>query len=290
MRVAFLGLGRMGTPMAEHVLRAGHDLVVWNRDPAKTATLAEAGAATATTPREAATDRDVVVLMLFGPQAVEEVLYGPDGVLAGAARGTLVVDASTIGPEAARTHAAALRERGLRYLDAPVLGSVAPAQAGTLAVLAGGSAEDYTKAEPLLRLWGDPQRVRHTGEVGTASALKLVVNLTLGVAMAGIADAVRLGRDLGLDRELLLDTLAMGPLGATVGVKRDMLVSGEFRPTAFSLDLIAKDLDLARRAARHPLPVADAVAEVVAAARAAGWGDHDFASLAADQPAPAPES
>ena len=282
MRVAFLGLGRMGAPMAEHVRRAGHDLTVWNRDLERARPLAVAGAAQAVTAREAVADRDVIVLMLFGPDAVHEVLFGPEGVVAGARPGTLVVDASTIGPDAARGVAAVLRDHKLRYIEAPVIGSVAPARAGTLGVLAGGDPDDYAVAEPLLRLWGDPERIRYTGPVGTANALKIVLNLTLGVAMAGIAEAMRLGADLDLDPDLVLDALAAGPLGSTVTIKRPMLASGEFEPPTFSLDLIAKDLELARNAGRRPLPVTEAVSRAVAASVAAGYGGQDFASLAAD--------
>jgi 3-hydroxyisobutyrate dehydrogenase len=233
VQVAFLGLGRMGAAMAQHVLDAHHDLQVWNRTPAKAAELVAAGAVAAGSPAEAARGADVVIAMLAHPDAVREVLLGPDGVADGAAQGTLVIDASTIGPQAAQEIGAELEKRGLRYLDAPVLGSIQPARDGTLAVFAGGSEADYADAEPLLRLWGDAAKVRRVGGVGgvgSASAVKLVINLTIGVATAGVGEALRLACDLGVDRHVALDALAAGPLGATVATKRTMLEEEEYSP------------------------------------------------------------
>lgn len=280
MNVAFLGLGRMGGAMARHVLDAGHDLRVWNRTPDKAAELLAAGAVGAGTPAEAARGADVVVAMLADPDAVREVLLGPDGAADGAAEGTLIVDASTIGPRAAREISAGLEHRGLRYVDAPVLGSVQPAREGTLAVFAGGSETDYAEAEPLLRLWGDPEKVRRVGEVGVASAVKLVLNLTIGVATAGVGEALRLATDLGVERQVTLDALAAGPLGATVGSKRTMLEEEEYSPVGFSLDLLDKDLALVVDAAHGDLPVTESVRAVVREAITAGHGDDDYAALA----------
>lgn len=156
LRVAFLGLGRMGTPMARHVLTAGHDLTVWNRTGGRADALAADGATVAPTPAAAACDRDVVVLMLADPDAVEQVLLGPDGVASGADPDTLVVDGSTIGPDASRRMATRLREHRLRYVDAPVYGSVGPATEGTLGVLVGGEETDVAAARPLLEPLGRP--------------------------------------------------------------------------------------------------------------------------------------
>lgn len=268
MRVAFLGLGRMGAAMAAHVARAGHELTVWNRTPGRAGPLVELGAREARGVADAVDGAEVVVTMLFGPEAVREVLGQ-------VTTDALVVESSTIGPAVARELA-----KGRRFVDAPVVGSVKPATDGTLGVLAGGSAEDYAAAEPLLHLWGDPERVRHLGPVGAGSALKLVVNLTLGVAMGGIGEALRLANDLGVDRDTALDVIAMGPLGASVATKRAMLDSGEFAPVGFSLDLMAKDLDLALQAADGDLAL---TRQALAAARdaiASGHGSDDYAALA----------
>ena len=273
MRVAFLGLGRMGAPMAAHVVRGGHDVTVWNRTPGRSVD----GARTASSVADAVRAAEVAVTMLFGPDAVREVLAQVAGAMPA---GGLVVESSTIGPAVARELGAALHERGLRFVDAPVVGSVGPATDGTLGVLAGGSPDDYAAVEPLLTLWGDPAKVRHLGPVGAGSAMKLVVNLTLGVAMGGIGEALRLATDLGLDRTATLDAVALGPLGVPVGTKRAMLESGDFTPTGFSLDLMAKDLDLALAAADDDLALTRAALAAARDALAAGHANEDYSALA----------
>ncbi|HEU0130482.1 MAG TPA: NAD(P)-dependent oxidoreductase [Mycobacteriales bacterium] len=277
MRVAFLGLGRMGAPMAAHVARAGHDLTVWNRTPGRAADLVALGAREAGSVADAVRDAEVVVTMLFGPDAVREVVAE---VVAAAPPGTLLVECSTIGPAVARELAELGRAKGHRFVDAPVAGSVAPATEGTLGVLAGGTDADVAAARPLLELWGDPARVRHLGPAGSGSAMKLVINLTLGVAMGGVGEALRLAGDLGVDRAAALDVIATGPLGVSVNTKRAMLDSGDFTPTGFSLDLMAKDLALAVDAADNDLALTRAALDAARDAVAAGHGSDDYASLA----------
>jgi 3-hydroxyisobutyrate dehydrogenase len=277
MRVAFLGLGRMGVLMAAHVVRAGHETTVWNRSPGRDADLVALGARSASSIEGAVREADVVITMLFGPEAVREVLTE---VATAAPRGALVIDCSTIGPETARELGELLAEHGLRFVDAPVLGTTGPAREGTLGVVAGGSAADYAEAEPLLQLWGDPAKVRRVGEVGAGSAMKLVVNLTLGIAVQGIGEALVLAADLGLDRAAVLDALQLGPLGVTTTQKRAMLDARDYTDTMFSLDLVVKDLDLVLAAAKHGLPATTSALSSGRRAAAAGHGDHDFAALA----------
>ncbi len=277
MRVTFLGLGRMGRAMARHVLEGGHELTVWNRSPGKADELVSRGAREAVSVADAVHDADAVVVMVFGPDADREVLTQ----VAGAARsGTLVVDATTIGAAAARELGALVADKGLRYVDAPVVGTVGPAAQGTLGVLVGGTVADVEAARPLLEAWGDPDHVRHVGDVGAGSALKSVVNLCLGVAMAGVGEAMRLGSDLGLDQEVVLGVLEQGPFGFSVKQKREMLASGDYSATAFSLDLLVKDLSVAVSSAAGELPVTAAARDEAAAAAAAGRGGEDYASLA----------
>ena len=202
------------------MLAAGHELVVWNRDPAKSQPFAEAGVAVAATPPTPRPSPKSSILMLADPDAVRTVLFGPSGVVTAAAPGTLIIDASTIGPAAAREVAARLRERGLRYVDAPVYGSVRPATDGTLGILAGGAADDVQAATPFLTLWGDPEKLVRVGEVGAGSAAKLVRNLTLGLSIAAIGEALRLGDALGLAAENVHEVVAAGPLGAVRGCPR----------------------------------------------------------------------
>ena len=276
MTTAFLGLGRMGVLMAGHLLSAGHDLVVWNRSPGKAGPLLERGAREAPSAAEAVRGADRVVLMLFGPDSVREVLTE---VVGSAPSGALVVDSTTIGPEAAREFGATCASAGLRYVDAPVAGSTGPAAEGTLGVLAGGSEDDYADALPLLHAWGAPEKVRRVGEVGAGSALKLCVNQGLGVMAAGVGESLRLGRELGLDRGALLDVLSGTAYGWYLGQKRPMLDADDFSATTFSLDLMAKDLDLAVSAGAD-LPVTAACRDAARAALDEHAGQ-DYAALTA---------
>lgn len=275
MRVAFLGLGRMGVPMAAHVARAGHQLTVWNRTPGKAGPLLELGATQAPSVAAAVEGAEVVVLVLFGPDAVREVL--PDVVAH--APGALVVDASTIGPEAAHEFAATCAAGGLRYVDAPVAGSVKPATDGTLGVFLGGSEADAAQAREVAVLWGDPDRVFHVGGTGSASALKLCVNQGLGVMAAGLGESLRLGRDLGLDRDLLLLVLSQTAYGWYLGQKLPMVQSGDYSGTTFSADLMAKDLGLAVQAADSDLVVTRACLEQARRTLAAGHSGEDYAAI-----------
>jgi 3-hydroxyisobutyrate dehydrogenase len=168
----------------------------------------------------------------------------------------------------------------LRYVDAPVVGSLPPAKEGTLGVLVGGTTSDVADARPLIELWADPERVRHLGDVGAGNALKAIVNMCLGIAMAGVGEALALAADLSLDRETVLDTLEAGPFGWSIQQKRKMLSNGDYSPTAFSLDLMAKDLKAALGDADEALPVLSATLRRAADFIEAGHGDEDYAALA----------
>jgi 3-hydroxyisobutyrate dehydrogenase-like beta-hydroxyacid dehydrogenase len=274
--VAFLGLGRMGVPMAAHVARAGHVLTVWNRTPGRAAPLVELGAREARTVAAAVDGAEVVVLALFGPDAVREVLTQ---VAAHAAPGTLVVDSSTVGPEAAHEFARTCADAGLRYVDAPVAGSVAPATEGTLGVFLGGAPADVEQARAITDLWADPDRVLHVGGVGSGSALKLCVNQGLGVMAAGLGESLRLGRDLGLDRGELLQVLSKTAYGWYLNQKLPMVATGDYSGTTFSIDLMTKDLELAVKAADSDLEVTRAVLDQARRALDAGHSGEDFAAI-----------
>jgi 3-hydroxyisobutyrate dehydrogenase len=277
MQVTFLGLGKMGRAMAAHVLAGGHGLTVWNRSAGKAGPLVEQGARETTSVAEGVREADAVVIMLFDGSSVRPVLQE---ILGSARPGTLVIDSTTIGAPMAREFGEMAAQAGMRYVDAPVVGSVAPATDGTLGIVAGASEEDFEAAQPLLRLWGDPDRIRRVGDVGSGNALKSVINLTLGVAMGGIADALRLAHDLALDRSVVLDMLEIGPLGFSAKQKRKMLESGEFGAATFTLDAMIKDLDLALTSAHEELPVTAATKSIADEASMAGHGEDDYASFA----------
>lgn len=285
MRVAFLGIGKMGRLMAARVLTGGHELTVWNRTPGRAADLVAAGAREAGSVADAVADADVAVLVLFGPESAGEVM---ESVHVAAPTGLLVINATTVGPEAARELGRAAAAAGLRYVDAPVLGTLGPAREGKLKILVGASEADLAAARPTLELFGDPERITRVGEVGAGSALKLVVNLSLAEAMAAVAETVALGVDLGLDRGLVLDELAGGFLGGILGYKRTMIESGSFAPPAFTVEALAKDVRLAVSATPRQLGVAQVVLGLTADAARRGQGEDDFAAIADLRPLPSP--
>jgi len=280
MRVAFLGMGRMGRLTAAHILSAGHELTIWNRTPGKAADLVERGAQEAGSVEEAVSRADAVVLMLFDGDTVGAVL---EPIAAGAPAETLVIDNTTTGPIEARRLGEKARQLGLRYVDAPVVGSLQPARDGTLGIVVGGSDEDVAAARPLLELWGAPDRIRHLGPVGSGNAMKAVINMGLGIAMAGVGEAMRLGAELSLPQDAVLDALEAGPFGFSVKQKRDMLAAGDFSPPTFSLDLMAKDLRVALEGAGDAaaeLTTLRASLDLAEAASKAGHGDDDYAAMA----------
>ncbi|MBV1852760.1 NAD(P)-dependent oxidoreductase [Catellatospora tritici] len=284
MRVAVCGLGRMGTAFAGVLLDAGHDVVVWNRTAGRAADLVARGATEAPTAAAAAAGADLVVLMVFDGPASEQALFAPDGITAGAAAGTLLVNASTVGPDESSGLASRVVATGLRYLEAPVLGSVPAVLAGSLTVLTGGDVADAAEAAPVLAAWSHAGRCRHAGPVGAATALKLVANLALGVVAAGMRDAVSLGEDFGLPRELVLDTLASGAFERVAGRSRARLGAQDYAGAPFTLAALDKDLRLATGYAHRPLPVAAAAAAVTSAGVAGGDGDCDIAVLGRGTP------
>jgi 3-hydroxyisobutyrate dehydrogenase len=283
-RVAFLGLGRMGAPMAGRLSDAGHDLVVWSRTRAHAEALA-GRAQVAGSPADAGSKADVAITMLTDGAALEEVVLGRDGLASGLASGSLLIDMSTTGPAPARKVAEALEERGVEFVDAPVAGSVGPATEGTLAVMVGGSGEAVGRARPLLEILGDPERTWHVGPVGAGQAAKLMVNLVLGGVTAAVAEGFTLGRVLGLSPDAALDVLEGASVAAqTVRSKRDLLRGGDYGNPGFRLALMHKDLRLtldAARAARASLPVTERVAELYAGAEGRGLADQDYAAVAA---------
>lgn len=239
-KIAFLGLGRMGTPMARRLLAAGHPVTVWNRTEAKTGPLVAEGAVRAASPADAVRDADVVITMLAGPSALAAVA---DAVLPALPAGAHWVEMSTVGPDAVRDLAARVGDRAT-LVDAPVMGSTDRAADGRLGILAGG---DPAGVEHVLAHLGT---ITRTGPTGSGAALKLVVNTAAIGGVALVAEALRLADALGLDEDTARTALAGGPLAGAV--------SRAFAENAhFATALAVKDLELATAAAR--LPAVEAV-------------------------------
>jgi HAD superfamily hydrolase (TIGR01450 family) len=278
-KVGWIGVGAMGGRMARRLLDAGHDLVVWNRTPERTAALQETGAAVAGTPAEAATGADVVVTMVADPAALRAVTEGPDGVAAGMTRGVgaTLVEMSTVGP-AAVARLASVLPAGVGLLDAPVLGSLAEAEAGRLVVFVGGPASLAERWMPLLSVLGAPHAV---GPLGSGAAAKLVANASLFLALGALGEATVLARGLGLSPEATETVLAATPLATEAARRRPAIESGH-TPARFPLALARKDAELIREAAVAAgldLRLTAAAGTWLADAEAAGLGARDYTAM-----------
>ena len=253
--IGFIGLGIMGGAMAANVLRAGYDLTVWNRTPGRITPLAEAGAAVATGPADLAARSDIIITCVSDTPDVEAVILGPGGVIEGARPGALVIDCSTISPEATRTIAARLRQKGVHLLDAPVSGGSEGAARGTLSIMLGGEADQVARALPVLQAMG--QTITHVGGQGAGQMAKLVNQVLVVVTMQGVAEALLLAQAGGLDLERTLAAVGGGAAGSWMLNNRGpQVMRRDWRP-GFTIDLQQKDLRLVLEAADElgiPLP------------------------------------
>ncbi|NUO94275.1 MAG: DUF4286 family protein [Gemmatimonadaceae bacterium] len=281
-RVALLGLGRMGHPMAARLIAAGIPVTVWNRTPARGADLVAQGARAARTPSDAVYDAEIVVTMLADPAAIEQVFAAPDGVLKTLRRSALVIDCSTVGPAVARIAAEQCATRGAAYVDAPVLGSVPAAEEGTLTILVGGAPADVERARAVLAHLG--KTIVHTGAVGSASALKLVMNLLTAGQTELMAEAFLLAERAGLSQQVVMEALSGSVFNSTfVGYKAPQLMERRFTPL-FTTALLVKDLDLALELARThglALPGVRTVRATYGESAAGGRRDDDFSAVIA---------
>jgi 3-hydroxyisobutyrate dehydrogenase-like beta-hydroxyacid dehydrogenase len=282
MRVAFLGLGTMGAPMARNVARRGHELVVWNRTAGRAAALAAelAGVRTAQTPADAARGAEVVITMLSDPPALRAVVAGEGGLLAAMAPGTILVDMSTVDPATVRDLAKEAQIRGVTLIDAPVSGSRKPAIEGTLVIMAAGDAAAIERARPVLEAMG---RVKIVGPSGAGSAMKLVLNGLGAHLLAGHSAALVLAQALGLDPALAIEVVQMGAFSSPLfAAKTPKVLARDFSPD-FSVKLMLKDQDLVlatARAAGVSLPTLEAVREaLIVPAMEAGLAEEDLSAV-----------
>lgn len=278
-RIGFIGLGAMGTPMAWNVDDAGYDLGVYNRTTARMQPFTDVGIATYDSPRDLASESDVIVTMVTGPEALDEIIRGENGVVHGLTPGATVVNTSTVSRDATEEIAERVRETDGQFVDAPVLGTIGPAERGELLVLAGADGDVLTDVRPLLDVFGD---VRHVGEVGDGTSMKLTTNLLLGVLMEGFAETLVFADGQDLPLEDVLDIIQSGVLGAPLyDYKGPVVRERDFEPQ-FPVDLLFKDLNLVLNAAGDeevPLPATAATREAANATRALGYGDEDMMAL-----------
>ena len=243
MRVGFIGLGIMGRPMAKNLLKAGFQVVAYNRSPGPRAELAEAGATIAGSPREAASGADAVITIVNDSPDVEQVILGPDGVAEGAAPGTVVVDMSTISPEVTRRIGATLAERGVRMLDAPVSGGDTGAIAGTLSIMVGGEAADVARAMPLFEAMG--KRIVHCGPLGAGQTVKLCNQIVVTLVNLSVCEALVFAQRNGVDPAKMIEAVGAGA-GASWQLSNlgPRMLRRDFAP-GFKVKLQRKDLRLA---------------------------------------------
>jgi 3-hydroxyisobutyrate dehydrogenase-like beta-hydroxyacid dehydrogenase len=275
MRVAFLGLGIMGHAMATNLVKAGHEVTVWNRTPGK---LVE-GAGMSPTPAAAAQGAEVVWLCVSDTAAVEKILFGPEGIEQSLGEGTIVADSSTISPSATLKFAERIRAHGAAYVDAPMTGSKIGAADGTLIFMVGGDEATVQRLNPLFAAMG--KKIFRMGETGKGQATKLAMNLQIALIFEGFAEALTLATKLGVDsQQLVLLIEATMVRSGVVEYKAPFVLGRDFTPN-FPLRLMHKDIRLALEAAKEvrvKLPALETVEEIYELATEEGQQDLDYAA------------
>jgi 3-hydroxyisobutyrate dehydrogenase len=287
MKIGFIGTGTMGQPMLANLVKNGFAVLAFDVVPAALDAAASLGAERAGSVGETARNCEIVITMLPSSANVEAVYLGSGGIVESAGEGRLCVDMSTIDPGTSQRVAARLKERGLRFLDAPVSGGVGGAAAGTLAIMVGGDARDLAEARPALAAMGT--NIIHVGAVGTGEVAKLCNNLISGAALVAVAEAFRIGEAFGVDAQVLTNVIAkssgstwvMEHMHPVPGIVGSAASSRQYAP-GFMTDLMAKDLGLAVSAARDkrvPVIVAPAAQQLYRMASSHGLGREDFSAV-----------
>jgi 3-hydroxyisobutyrate dehydrogenase len=280
MKLGFIGVGNMGGPMCQNLIKHDHQVCVHDLDPETRARFVSLGATAGESPKDVTARSEVVFTSLPGPAEISEVVLGSDGIAAGAHADTIYVDLSTNAPSVARELAAKLAERGIPMLDAPVSGGTAGAEAATIAVMAGGDKEVFDKVEPLFRCIG--KNIYHVGGHGAGCVVKLINNMVSQINIAAAGEGFMLGIRAGLDPQILLDVLnaSSGQSNALTKFERAIL-PGNFEPT-FALELGQKDMRLALQLGDElgsPLTLGGVVINLMRQATAMGYAKQDLSSL-----------
>ncbi len=281
MKVAFIGLGTMGMPMAMNLLAAGYQLTVHNRSRDRELPLVEAGAQRASTPAAAAEAAEIVIVCVSDTPDVEAVILGPDGISSGAQPGTLVIDMSTISPTVTRTIAAQLATQQIAMLDAPVSGGSEGAENGTLSIMVGGDADQLTRAKPVLQAMG--KTITHVGPIGAGQTTKAINQIVVAGTFWAVAEGLALGLKAELDMEKVIQAVGGGAAGSWAFTNRSGNMVDNTYPLGFRMRLHRKDLLIALEAARElglPLPMAAYVEQIENGLIAQGFGDEDMSAIA----------
>jgi 3-hydroxyisobutyrate dehydrogenase-like beta-hydroxyacid dehydrogenase len=280
-RVGLIGLGLMGAPMGANLLKAGFPLTVWNRTAEKAQKLAARGASVAKSPQDAASQADVLFTIVSDPPALEEVLWGSQGALAGLKRGSVLIDSSTVSPALARRVSKACSDQSVDFLDAPVTGGTWGAEKGELIFMIGGKKEVLDRVEPVLQAVG--KRFFLLGPNGSGQTVKLAMNLILALEVEALAEGLELVTSSGVEPTKLIEVLqsSMGR-AAVLDVKAPVMLKRDFTPS-FPLRLMHKDIRLAMELAKEngiELPAGAAAYHAYSAVKAAAKSDVDYAAIA----------
>ncbi len=280
MKIGFIGLGIMGKPMSKNLLKAGYELVVFDLVKDAVAEVVAAGAKAAITPKEVAQQTDFIITMLPNSPHVKQVILGPNGVIEGVRRGSIVADMSSIAPLVSREVAAKLVEKGIEMLDAPVSGGEPKAIEGTLSVMVGGKKEVFDKAYAILKAMA--ASVVLTGDVGAGNVTKLANQIIVALNIAAMSEALVLATKAGVAPELVYQAIRGGLAGSTVlDAKAPLVMDRKFKP-GFRINFHIKDLNNALETAHEigvPLPLTAAVLEMMQALKVADLGDSDHCAL-----------
>src|SRR5438874_964913 len=280
--VGFIGLGIMGRPMALNLIKAGYKLVVTSRSRGPIDAVAAAGAKAVASPAEVAREADIIITMVPDTPDVELVIEGKNGILEGIKRGAIVIDMSTISPDATRRLATAIAARGGSMLDAPVSGGEVGAKNATLTIMVGGDEKVFERARPILSCMGKPESVTYIGPAGSGQVTKLCNQICIAANVAGVAEAYSLARANGLEPSRVRQALLGGFAGSKVlEFHGNRMITGDYKP-GFFVRLFQKDLRLAVEAnmtSGVTMPVTSVVTQFVNAYAAAGGGELDCAAV-----------
>ena len=282
-RIGWIGLGNMGVPMVKNLLKAGFEVTVYNRTAAKAAPLQEAGAKLAVSPAALWETADTIITMVADDAALQQIHQGKDGLLAGAAAygpgarsGATVIDMSTVSPATSRDLAAKLAAWGVDYLDAPVAGSVNPAELGQLVIMVGGKKEVYERAAPIFEKLGKAQF--YLGQQGSGNNAKLAINTLLAFNMQGLAESVLFASEHGIRPEAMLAIIGESAVAnAITKMKTANILQANYQP-AFALKHLAKDLRLAQGQGLHT-PAGKVIHDSYQQALVEGWGEKDISAI-----------
>ena len=280
-KIGFMGLGIMGSAMSANLLKAGYPVTVYNRSPEKAEPLVKQGAGLAPSPEGLARAADIVIAMVTGPEALDNLVWGENGAGQGLDSSKVFINMSSVSPHSTRELAARLEPTGVMFIDGPVSGTKKPAEDGTLVILAGGPEAKVKELEPLFLCMG--KKVIYCGPVGQGSMMKMFINLLLGIMMGGFAEVLNFGRLGGLEMEAMLETVYAGAMNSPMFQVKAANMKEKKYPVAFPFKHLSKDLKFLVDTAYEleaPVPLGQILLHLYRAGVAQGWGDEDISAIA----------